>query len=150
MKLTDAALKGKDLLEPREGNDLMLPQEEGGKYGGCYRGMCLVGAEAVELPLDDPESVDEDEGIDLSDDFTHTWPWTSKTFLAHPCACTINDVYGKPALFTVAHITAHLWDYHTNPEGMHAPHIEAFDDPWTFERITDWLRTIEPADTPLD
>lgn len=136
MRITEAVIKGREMLEPRQGNDLYRPEEEGGKYGGCYRGMAVVGAGAVVLPIDDDEDVEE--GYDLTDCLKQCWPWTAGGFVPYPCACR-----GRAS---VSHIIGHLWDKHVNPEGMHEPHIEALDDPWTFERLTDWLRSIEPAD----
>jgi hypothetical protein len=137
MRITEAVEKGREMLEPRQGNDLYRPEEEGAKYGGCYRGMAVVGAGAVVLPIEDPE-----EGYDLTDWLKQEWPWAYTRKVYSPCKC------GKPRMesMTVLRILGHLWDKHVNPEGMHEPHIEALDDPWTFERMTDWLRSIEPAE----
>lgn len=143
MRITEAVIKGREMLEPRQGNDLYRPEEEGGKYGGCYRGMAVVGAGAVVLPIDDDEDVEE--GYDLTDWLKQEWPWTVKgPWETFPCTCHQPVVGVRRG--TVAHILGHLWDKHVNPEGMHEPHVEALDDPWTFERLTDWLRSIEPAD----
>jgi len=153
MKISDAATKGRELLEPRQGNDLFMPDEGQEKYGGCYRGMCLVGAGAVGLPITDANSEDWEEGFDLTDVMLLEWPWvggkrSNTPLYVHPCTCTMTDVDGEPAKFTVAHILAHLWDKHVAlPVDTSAEaNIEALDDPWMFERITDWLRSIEPAD----
>lgn len=145
MRITEAVIKGREMLEPRQGNDLYRPEEEGGKYGGCYRGMAVVGAGALALPLEDVEEIDEVAGIDLTDLLKEFWRWTvQEPLVPFPCTCHQPVVGVRKG--TVAHILGHLWDKHVNPEGLHEPHIEALDDPWTFERITDWLRSIEPAD----
>src|SRR5580692_902877 len=147
MKISDAATKGRELLNPRQGNDLYLPDEEGCKYGGCYRGMALVGAGAVKLPIEALESIDSEEGIDLVGVLINTWPWTG-TVKVHnlPCTCkgkTYED-------FLIHQAIAHLWDKHHAPNEVlgDKPTIEWQNDPWTFERITDWLRSIEPQDPP--
>lgn len=146
MRITEAVEKGREMLEPRQGNDLYRPEEEGGKYGGCYRGMAVVRAGAVVLPIDDDEDVEE--GYDLTDWLKQCWPWTvGAEDVPFPCACKVVAMSGiHVRTASVAHILGHLWDKHVNPEGMHEPHVEALDDPWTFERLSDWLRLIEPAD----
>lgn len=108
MRITEAVVKGREMLEPRQGNDLYRPEEEGGKYGGCYRGMAVVGAGAVVLPIDDDEDVEE--GYDLTDWLKQCWPWTVQQLVVFPCACR----GCKTA--SVAHILGHLWDKHVNPE----------------------------------
>lgn len=139
MKLTEAAEKGRKTLVPRIGAELYLPCKEGDKYGGCYRGMALVGAGAVDIEEERP---DECTGEDYSDWFLDQWPWTAEdSETASPCTCA--DEVGS-----VAYLLTHLWDKHVPvaPNGPDIPGIEAVNDPWTFERITDWLRSIEPKD----
>ena len=145
MKLTDAVIKGREQLEPRQGNDLYAPEEGCEKYGGCYRGMAVVGAGAVELPIADEH---EEEGFDLTDVLLITWPWLRREHVTYPCTCKVMSVVNdEPYTMTVAHMMAHLWDAHVTHDPTDGPpHIEALDDPWTFERITDWLRSIEPPD----
>lgn len=150
MRISDAAVKGRELLEPKQGNDLFEPEDGTGKYGGCYRGMCLVGAEAIKLPIMDANA--DEEGYDLTDVLLRAWPWVGgkgAAFYFYPCACTMIGPNDEPAQLTAAHIIAHLWDVHANGllEGE-CPTPECLDDPWTFERITDWLRSIEPQDEP--
>src|SRR6266446_7058779 len=110
MRITEAVEKGRKMLEPRQGNDLYRPEEEGGKYGGCYRGMAVVGAGAVVLPLADDS---EEAGYDLTDWLKQCWPWAHKRTICSPCKC------GEPRMesMTVLHILSHLWDKHVNPEG---------------------------------
>jgi hypothetical protein len=152
MKLTEAVERGRTMIEPMRGNDLLLPEvvngEECGRYGGCYRGMAVVGAGVFTLPVADPENFGDD-GLDLSDYLKASWPWSVRTHVGFPCGCyqSISD----EDCVTVAHVLAHLWDHHVilrNLEAQYQEPDEAARDPWTFERITDWLRTIEPADTP--
>jgi hypothetical protein len=149
MRFTDAVTVGKDLVDPRQGNDLFLPNDPDSpncKYGACYRGMALVGSHTIKLPLTDIAEEDEGEGIDLTTDLTNTWPWLTQVETVYPCSCTRTDVYGNPLRLTVAHVMAHLWDEHVEHGPFAVPHDAVLYDPWTFERITEWVKSIEPAD----
>lgn len=120
MKLTDAVIKGREMLEPRQGNDLFLPDGPDCKYGGCYRGMAVVGAGAVKLPIEDAENIDIDAGMDLTAQLLNVWPWTGgdkAPFFTFPCACRDKVTTcegGRPAELTVAYIIGHLWDKHVS------------------------------------
>lgn len=149
MKLTDAVQIGRTILNPKQGNDLFDPEDGCTKYGGCYRGMAVVGAGLVKLPVIDDGWADQDEsGYNLTHSLEHGWPWTVIQKVRYPCAC--KDLASKSNdKMTIDHMMAHLWDDHIATFGPEAePHTEALDDPWTFERITDWLRSIEPPEDP--
>jgi hypothetical protein len=140
MRITEAVEKGREILEPRQGADLYPPED--GKYGGCYRGMALVGCGAVKLPLQ--EEIDSVDGWDGIQYLAELWPWTVVEGVDFPCSCSVKKTPDTDT-HTVANIITHLWDRHVNPDGF-AVSGEEQDDPWTFERITDWVRSIEPAD----
>lgn len=148
MRISDAAVKGRELIDPRSGNDL-YPPDEGERYAGCYRGMALVGAGAVQLPAHETPEI-EDEGIDLVDVLTVTWPWVG-TKAKFPCACKDKSSMGSDNV-AIYDVLAHLWDLHGPPNEAlgDTPHVKALNDPWTFERITEWVRSIEPPDQPAD
>lgn len=143
MRISDAAVKGRELIDPRSGNDL-YPPDEGERYAGCYRGMALVGAGAVQLPVeDDGSDGDYEGGYELVDVLMATWPWVGKvTVHTLPCTCT-GKTYED---FRIHQALAHLWDRHVMDGDGQAQQA----DPWTFERITEWVRSIEPPDQPAD
>lgn len=148
MKFSDAAVKGREILEPKQGNDLFEPEEGCTQYAGCYRGMAVVGAGLVKLPTDG--WIDEEgEGYDLTGNIKAKWPWVVNVRVHKlPCACTCTGKTYED--FLVHQALAHLWDKHCPPNEVlgDVPHTEAVDDPWTFERITEWVRSIEPQDQP--
>ncbi len=148
MKMSEAVVKGREMLEPRQGNDLFRPEEGCEKYGGCYRGMAVVGAGLLTLPIADDATEDDEGGFELSIRLLNEWPWSGDCRVVFPCSDMCNVATGGKALGTVAHILAHLWDRHVPLpiDSGEVDTVEMLDDPWTFERITDWLRTVEPQD----
>ena len=83
------------------------------------------------------------------DDIHREWSWLTNEIREKLCNCWYWQLHPGFFIGTYSQAIAHIFDAHVMQD-LQAIGSEQHCEPWTMERLIDWVRSVEPQESPAE